>query len=59
MLDSDLAEMYGVETGQLVRAVKRNLGRLPPDFADPLTRKEFTDLKCQIGISIICGLRQT
>jgi len=27
MLDSDLAEMYGVETGGLVRAVKRNVNR--------------------------------
>src|SRR5688572_28994767 len=51
MLDSDLAALYGVETRQLVRAVKRNLPRFPPDFAYQLTRKEFTTLKCQIGIS--------
>jgi hypothetical protein len=29
MLDSDLADLYGVSTGHLNRAVKRNLGRFP------------------------------
>jgi ORF6N domain len=33
MLDSDLAELYGVETGALVRAVKRNNNRFPEDFS--------------------------
>jgi ORF6N domain len=51
MLDADLALLYGVETGQLVRAVKRNADRFPDDFAFLLTQKEFTDLKCQTGIS--------
>ena len=51
LLDADLAELYGVETGQLVRAVKRNRDRFPDDFAFLLTRKEFTNLRCQIGIS--------
>jgi len=51
MLDSDLASLYGVDTGQLVRAVKRNVERFPDDFAFPLTQKEFTNLTCQIGIS--------
>ncbi len=51
MLDADLASLYGVDTGQLVRAVKRNLDRFPGDFAFQLTRKELTNLKCQIGIS--------
>jgi hypothetical protein len=32
MLDSDLAALYGVSTGHLNRAVKRNPGRFPPDF---------------------------
>ena len=49
MLDSDLATLYDVETKQLVRAVKRNLDRFPPDFAFQLTANEFTDLKCQTG----------
>ncbi|MCU0872605.1 MAG: ORF6N domain-containing protein [Pirellulaceae bacterium] len=51
MLAADLASLYGVDTGQLVRAVKRNLDRFPDDFAFQLTRKEFTNLKCQFGIS--------
>jgi hypothetical protein len=51
MLDADLALLYRVETGQLVRAVKRNADRFPEDFAFQLTRKELTDLKCQTGIS--------
>ena len=59
LLDSDLAELYGVETGQLVRAVKRNADRFPEDFAYQLTSKEFTDLKCQIGISSSWGGRRT
>jgi hypothetical protein len=29
MLDRDLAEMYGVETKQLKRQIKRNLERVP------------------------------
>jgi hypothetical protein len=32
MFDSDLAELYGVETKQLNRAVKRNLEQFPADF---------------------------
>jgi hypothetical protein len=51
MLDVDLAALYGVETGQLVRAVKRNMARFPADFMFQLTAKEFTNLRCQSGIS--------
>jgi phage regulator Rha-like protein len=51
MLDSDLAELYGVETGALVRAVKRNRNRFPEDFSFQLSKLEFEDLRCQIGIS--------
>jgi phage regulator Rha-like protein len=49
MLDSDLAELYGVETGHLNRAVKRNLERFPEEFMFQLTEQER--LKCQSGIS--------
>ena len=48
MLDRDLAELYGVEVGQLNRQVKRNLERFPDDFMFQLNRKEC--LRCQIGI---------
>ena len=51
MLDSDLAELYGVETKALNRAVKRNLDRFPEDFAFQLTREEFEALRCQFGTS--------
>ena len=51
MLDSDLAALYGVETGALVRATKRNLGRFPEDFIFQLSYGEWENLKCQIGIS--------
>jgi ORF6N domain len=51
MLDSHLAELYGVETGALNRAVKRNADRFPEDFMFQLTTDEVENLKCQIGIS--------
>lgn len=51
MLDSDLAELYGVQTGAVVRQVKRNLKRFPEDFMFQLTDIEWESLKCQIGIS--------
>ena len=51
MLDRDLAIFYKVETGQLNRQVKRNIGRFPEDFMFQLTKEEWESLKCQIGIS--------
>ena len=40
MLDSDLAAMYGVETKDLVRAVKRNIDRFPDPRADGTAQTE-------------------
>ncbi len=51
ILDTDLAGIYGVETGALNRAVKRNLERFPKDFVFQLTTKEAHALRCQSGIS--------
>lgn len=52
LLDADLAELYGVETKVLNRAVKRNPERFPDDFMLQLTPDEFTEcLKCQFGTS--------
>ena len=51
MLDRDLAELYGVETGALNRAVKRNSLRFPSDFMFQLKPEEWENLKCQFGIS--------
>lgn len=44
MLDSDLAEMFGVETKQLNRQVKRNIQRFPVEFMFRLTRHERDEL---------------
>jgi hypothetical protein len=51
MLDSDLAELYEVETKALNRAVRRNNSRFPPDFMFQLTPQESEDLRCQLGTS--------
>ncbi len=52
MLDYDLAEMYGVDTAQLKRAVRRNIERFEgEDFMFELTKEEH--LRCQFGISKI------
>ncbi len=53
MLDSDLAMLYQVDTGALNRAVKRNLKRFPDDFCFQLTNLEYSNLRCQFGISNI------
>ena len=55
MLSHDLAELYGVETKALNRAVKRNAERFPRDFLFQLTSQEWTNLKCQIGTSSLCS----
>jgi hypothetical protein len=57
MLDRDLAELYGVETKYLKRAVKRNISRFPNDFMFELSDKEHSDLRCQIGTSSWGGPR--
>jgi len=49
MLDSHLAELYGVETKVLKRAVRRNSDRFPPDFMFELTREEYEILRSQFG----------
>ena len=51
MLDSDLADLYGVELRSLNQAVKRNIGRFPSDFMFQLTDDEWDSLRSQIVIS--------
>lgn len=58
MLDADLAELYGVETKILVRAVKRNIDRFPSDFMIQLNKKEFENLRFQFGTSSRWGGRR-
>ncbi len=50
MLDRDLAAMYGVSTGNLNKAVRRNLSRFPPDFMFQLTEDEAEASRFQFGI---------
>ena len=50
MLDKDLAELYQVTTGNLNKAVKRNIKRFPSDFMFQLTKEEWDSLRFQIGI---------
>ncbi len=57
MLDFDLATLYGVPTGHLNRAVKRNADRFPRDFMFRLSAAEVANLKCQFGISSWGGSR--
>ena len=57
MLDSDLAEMYGVSTKRLNEQVKRNPDRFPVDFMFQLTEEEWENLKSQNATSSWGGRR--
>lgn len=58
MLDSDLAELYSVETKRLNEQVRRNPDRFPPDFMFQITESEWDFLKSQNMISKTRGGRQ-
>jgi len=58
MLDKDLAELYNVSTGNLNKAVNRNIKRFPEDFMFRLTKQEFDNLIFQIGTSSWGGTRK-
>jgi len=58
MLDRDLANLYGVETEQLTRQVRRNIDRFPDDFMLILTRQEVRNLIHQFGGSRWGGNRK-
>lgn len=58
MLDSDLAELYGVETKRLNEQVKRNASRFPDDFMFQLTIQEWENLKSQNATSSWGGRRK-
>ncbi len=57
MLDSDLAELYGIETRVLNQALSRNMDRFPNDFMFRLTNEEWENLKSQIVTSSWGGRR--
>lgn len=51
MLDSDLAELYGIETKVLKQAVRRNITGFPDDFMFELLENEFELLKSENATS--------
>ncbi|MVN20270.1 ORF6N domain-containing protein [Mucilaginibacter arboris] len=57
MMDSDLAELYAVETRVLNQAVNRNKERFPEDFMFQLDKVEWENLKSQVVISSYGGRR--
>jgi len=59
LLDSDLAELYGLETRALVQAVKRNPDRLPADFMFQLSKEEWDHMRSQTVIASGPGGRRT
>ena len=60
MLDSDLAELYEVQTKVLVQAVKRNLLRFPADFMFQLEKQDLAILRSQtVTSSLTHGGRRT
>lgn len=58
MLDSDLAELYGVETKYINQAVSRNTERFPNDFVFELSQVEWDNLKSQ-NVTSSWGGRRT
>ena len=58
LLDADLARLYGVATGAINQAIKRNAERFPDDFLFQLTGAEWANLKSQFVISSAHGGRR-
>ena len=58
MLDKDLAVLYGITTGNLNKAVSRNLDRFPDDFMFQLTKEEYNSLIFHFGTSSWGGTRK-
>jgi hypothetical protein len=57
ILDSNLAELYGVETKVFLQSVKRNIERFPSDFMFQLSVEEFRNLRSQSVTSSWGGRR--
>jgi len=58
MIDRDLSKLYGVTTGNLNLAVRRNIERFPEDFMFQLTKEEFQNLILQFATSRWGGPRK-
>ena len=48
MMDTDLAELYGIETKNLKKAVRRNLARFPDDFMFEMTKQELENWRFKL-----------
>jgi len=57
MIDSDLAQLYGIKTKNLNKAISRNPRRFPDDFMFQLTIQEYENLRFQFGTSKRGGRR--
>lgn len=57
MLDSDLAELYQVETKALKQAVRRNIERFPEDFMFEISNEEFNSLKDSLRSQFVTSNR--
>jgi phage regulator Rha-like protein len=58
ILDSSLANLYGVTTKRFNEQIKRNIERFPDDFMFILTEQEFDNLRSQIATSSLHGGRR-
>jgi hypothetical protein len=59
LLDRDLAKLYEVNTGNLNKAVTRNIDRFPEDFMFTVTKDEFDNLIFQNGTGSSNAIRGT
>ncbi|HLX55047.1 MAG TPA: ORF6N domain-containing protein [Aquella sp.] len=57
LLDSDVAELYGVETKHINQAVSRNMDKFPEEYIFEITAPEWNLLKSQIVTSPLGGGR--
>jgi hypothetical protein len=57
ILDNDVAELYGVETGRINEAVSRNSAKFPDGYLIELTSDEWIAVRSQIAISLLGGGR--
>ena len=53
MLDSDVADLFGVESKRINQQMKRNVGRFPKDFCFQLSLEEYKDLKSHFATSFV------
>ena len=59
ILDSDVAELYGVDTRDINKAVKNNPDKFPQDYMFELSGVEFTDLRSKISTAKFAKTRVT